>query len=206
MTLEEIRARMAPRRAGFQDVTGEYAVLVPLVESPAGLQVLFEVRSATLRRQPGEVCFPGGRMEPGEEPTACALRETWEELGIPPEGVEVLAPLDKVLHQSGFLMHPVLGRIDPAWLARVRPQEAEVAETFLAPLSYFLEEKPLCPSFPLVPQVGEDFPYAQIGFPQGYDWKGARVEVPIYTWEGRAIWGITGRVMKHLAEVLCGRA
>lgn len=206
MTLEEIRARMAPRRAGFQDVTGEYAVLVPLVESPAGLQVLFEVRSATLRRQPGEVCFPGGRMEPGEEPTACALRETWEELGIPPEGVEVLAPLDKVLHQSGFLMHPVLGRIDPAWLVRVRPQEAEVAETFLAPLSYFLEEKPLCPSFPLVPQVGEDFPYAQIGFPQGYDWKGARVEVPIYTWEGRAIWGITGRVMKHLAEVLCGRA
>lgn len=206
MTLEEIRARMAPRRAGFQDVTGEYAVLVPLVESPAGLQVLFEVRSATLRRQPGEVCFPGGRMEPGEEPTACALRETWEELGIPPEGVEVLAPLDKVLHQSGFLMHPVLGRIDPAWLARVRPQEAEVAETFLASLSYFLEEKPLCPSFPLVPQVGEDFPYAQIGFPQGYDWKGARVEVPIYTWEGRAIWGITGRVMKHLAEVLCGRA
>ena len=206
MPLEEIRARMAPRRAGFQDVTGEYAVLVPLVESPAGLQVLFEVRSATLRRQPGEVCFPGGRMEPGEEPTACALRETWEELGIPPEGVEVLAPLDKVLHQSGFLMHPVLGRIDPAWLARVRPQEAEVAETFLAPLSYFLEEKPLCPSFPLVPQVGADFPYAQIGFPQGYDWKGARVEVPIYTWEGRAIWGITGRVMKHLAEVLCGRA
>ena len=206
MTLEEIRARMAPRRAGFQDVTGEYAVLVPLVESPAGLQVLFEVRSATLRRQPGEVCFPGGRMEPGEEPTACALRETWEELGIPPEGVEVLAPLDKVLHQSGFLMHPVLGRIDPAWLARVRPQEAEVAETFLAPLSYFLEEKPLCHSFPLVPQVGEDFPYAQIGFSQGYDWKGARVEVPIYTWEGRAIWGITGRVMKHLAEVLRGRA
>ena len=141
-----------------------------------------------------------------ESPEECALRETWEELGIPPEGVEVLAPLDKVLHQSGFLMHPVLGRIDPAWLARVRPQEAEVAETFLAPLSYFLEEKPLCPSFPLVPQVGEDFPYAQIGFPQGYDWKGARVEVPIYTWEGRAIWGITGRVMKHLAEVLCGRA
>ena len=206
MTLEEIRARMAPRRAGFQDVTGEYAVLVPLVESPAGLQVLFEVRSATLRRQPGEVCFPGGRMEQGEEPTACALRETWEELGIPPEGVEVLAPLDKVLHQSGFLMHPILGRIDPAWLARLRSQAAEVAETFLVPLSYFLEEEPLCPSFPLVPQVGEDFPYAQIGFPQGYDWKGARVEVPIYTWEGRAIWGITGRVMKHLAEVLRGRA
>lgn len=206
MTLEEIRSRMAPRRAGFQDVTGEYAVLVPLVETPEGLQVLFEVRAATLRRQPGEVCFPGGRMEPGEEPETCALRETWEELGIPVEGIEVLVPLDKVLHQSGFLMHPILGRIDPAWLARLRPQAAEVAETFLVPLSYFLEEEPLCPSYPLVPQVGEDFPYAQIGFPQGYDWKGARVEVPIYTWEGRAIWGITGRVMKHLAEVLRGRA
>ena len=206
MTAEEFRARWTGHAPKVQDVTGEYAVLVPLVERPEGLCLLYEVRADTLGRQPGEVCFPGGRLEPGEDAVSCALRETWEELGIPPEGVEVLAPLDKVLHQSGFLMHPVLGRIDPAWLARVRPQEAEVAETFLAPLSYFLEEKPLCPSFPLVPQVGEDFPYAQIGFPQGYDWKGARVEVPIYTWEGRAIWGITGRVMKHLAEVLRGRA
>ena len=206
MDLEKLKRSLLGRTPGLMDATGQYSVLVPLVEREGGLSLLYEVRAGSLRRQPGEVCFPGGRLEGAESPEECALRETWEELGIPVEGIEVLAPLDKVLHQSGFLMHPILGRIDPAWLARLRSQAAEVAETFLVPLSYFLEEEPLCPSYPLVPQVGEDFPYAQIGFPQGYDWKGARVEVPIYTWEGRAIWGITGRVMKHLAEVLRGRA
>ena len=50
-----------------QDVTGEYAVLVPLVERPEGLCLLYEVRADTLGRQPGEVCFPGGRLEPGED-------------------------------------------------------------------------------------------------------------------------------------------
>ena len=61
----------------------EYAVLCPLVERPEGLHLLFEVRSTTVR-QAGETCFPGGRMEPGEAPDACALRETEEELAIPP--------------------------------------------------------------------------------------------------------------------------
>ena len=48
--------------------------------------------------------------------------------------------------------------------------------------------------------MGEDFPYARIGFPQGYRWRGGRVEVPIYAWEGRAIWGLTGRITRRLLE------
>ena len=86
----------------MQDMGAEYAVLVPLVEGEEGLELLFEVRAATLSRQPGEVCFPGGRMERGETPAACALRESWEELAIPPARVELLAELDWVVHQSGF--------------------------------------------------------------------------------------------------------
>ena len=65
------------------DATGQYSVLVPLVEREGGLSLLYEVRAGSLRRQPGEVCFPGGRLEGAESPEECALRETWEELGIP---------------------------------------------------------------------------------------------------------------------------
>ena len=83
MTAEEFRARWTGHAPKVQDVTGEYAVLVPLVERPEGLCLLYEVRADTLGRQPGEVCFPGGRLEPGEDAVSCALRETWEELGIP---------------------------------------------------------------------------------------------------------------------------
>ena len=158
MTAEEFRARWTGHVPKVQDVTGEYAVLVPLVERPEGLCLLYEVRADTLGRQPGEVCFPGGRLEPGEDAVSCALRETWEELGIPRPAVEVVAELDWLTHQGGFVLYP------------------------------------------LIPQVGEDFPYARIGFPQGYRWRGGRVEVPIYAWEGRAIWGLTGRITRRLLE------
>ena len=66
-----------------------YAVLCPLVEREDGLHFLYEVRSRTLS-QGGEVCFPGGRMEPGESPEECALRETEEELAIPAREITLL--------------------------------------------------------------------------------------------------------------------
>lgn len=197
-----LRAAFSGRRPGIQDVTGEYAVLVPLIEGPAGWELLFEVRAATLRRQPGEVCFPGGRMEGAESPAACALRETGEELGIPAAAVEVVAELDVLLHQSGFLLRPVLGVVDPASAGRLTLQPAEVAETFRVPLDFFRQNPPACPSYPLEPCPGPDFPYEAIGFPQGYPFRGGRVEVPIYRWENRAIWGLTGRIVRHLVEVL----
>ena len=58
-------------------------MLVPLVERPEGLCLLYEVRADTLGRQPGEVCFPGGKMEGAESPESCALRETWRSYPSP---------------------------------------------------------------------------------------------------------------------------
>ena len=202
MTRSELHARFAQRTPDLQDVTARCAVLVPLVEGPSGWELLFEVRAATLRRQPGEVCFPGGRMEAGEDAISCALRETWEEIGVPPQSVEVVAQLDILFHQSGFAMYPVLGVVDSAAARRLTLQSAEVAETFQVPLDFFRTHPPLCPTYPLSPQPGADFPYEAIGFPQGYPFRGGKVEVPIYRWEGRAIWGLTGRIVRHLVEVL----
>ena len=109
MTLDDFRARWTGHTPKLQDINREYAVLVPLAQRPEGLCLLYEVRADTLGRQPGEVCFPGGRMEAGEDPAACALRETWEELAIPPERIQVVAQLDFLTHQGGFAMYPVLG-------------------------------------------------------------------------------------------------
>ena len=111
MTAEEFRARWTGHAPKVQDVTGEYAVLVPLVERPEGLCLLYEVRADTLGRQPGEVCFPGGRLEPGEDAVSCALRETWEELAIPPRAVHILGRLDFIAHRAGFLMHAVAAKV-----------------------------------------------------------------------------------------------
>ena len=198
MTVRDFKARWAGHAPKVQDLTGEYAVLVPLVERPEGLCLLYEVRAGCLDRQPGEVCFPGGKMEPGEDPTACALRETWEELAIPPDQVEVVAPLDFLTHQGGFAMYPVLGVVDPS--VPVVPSPAEVAEVFYVPVEWLKANPPAVYTYPLIPQVDDSFPYARIGFPQGYRWQSGKSDVPVYDWPGYAIWGLTARITRHLME------
>ena len=143
MDLGRLERRLASRTPQLMDCGRYYAVLVPLVEREGELSVLYEVRARTLRRQPGEVCFPGGRMEAGETAEDCALRETWEELAIPPSAVHVLGRLDFIAHRANFLMQPVLARVDGAALDAMCPSPAEVEETFLVPLAHLLDHPPL---------------------------------------------------------------
>ena len=113
MTLADFRARWAGHVPEIQDVKQEYAVLVPLVEGPEGLSLLFEVRASTLAHQPGEVCFPGGKVERGESPRDCALRETFEELAIPAGEVEIISPLDLLVQLMDGYIHQQLLRGKP---------------------------------------------------------------------------------------------
>lgn len=190
------------RTPGLMDSRRAYAVLVPLVKREGGYDVLYEVRAHTLRRQPGEVCFPGGRMEPGETPEACALRETWEELGIAPEHVKLLGRLDFIAHRANFLMQPVLGLVDGrALFPRLNPNPAEVEEYFLVPLSHLLETEPIEYEYELIPTPADSFPYELIGIPRDYQWQHGWENVPVYPWQGRAVWGLTGRITRNLIQL-----
>ena len=143
---------------GLMDARRAYAVLVPLVERDGELHLLYEVRASTLRRQPGEVCFPGGLIEPGETSEECALRETWEELAIPREQIRLLGRLDFIAHRANFLMQPVLGVVDSGALARMVPSPAEVDGVFFVPLSHLLETAPIEYEYELIPTPAENFP------------------------------------------------
>ena len=99
------------RQPHLMDTAKDCANRVPLVRGEEGLSLLYEVRSHTMRRQPGEICFPGGRMEGAESPEECALRETWEELAIPASAVQVLGPLDFIAHRAGRAVYPILGLV-----------------------------------------------------------------------------------------------
>ena len=166
MTAEEFRTRWTGHVPKVQDVTGEYAVLVPLVERPEGLCLLYEVRADTLGRQPGEVCFPGGRLEPGEDAVSCALRETWEELGIPRPAVEVVAELDWLTHQGGFVLYPVLGIVAPEAAERLRPGPAEVKETFFVPVDWLRAHRRRCIPTRWSPGWGRTSPMTASAFPR----------------------------------------
>ena len=112
MDLDRLERCLQERAPGMMDATGRYAVLVPLVQGEDGLSLLYEVRARSMKRQPGEVCFPGGRMERGETAQECALRETQEELGIPASAIRVLGQLDFLAHRANFIMYPVLALVE----------------------------------------------------------------------------------------------
>ena len=202
MDLKGLEALLKDRTPGLMDSKRAYAVLVPLVEQNGELCLLYEVRARTLRRQPGEVCFPGGLMEKGESPEDCALRETWEELAIPDRCVRLLGRLDFIAHRASFLMQPVLGVVDSSALDRMAPSPAEVEEVFFVPLSHLLRTPPIEYTYELVPTPAENFPYEIIGIPKNYRWQNGRENVPVYPWEGRAIWGLTGRITRNLISLL----
>jgi 8-oxo-dGTP pyrophosphatase MutT (NUDIX family) len=169
---------------------------------------LFEVRSDTLKHQPGEVSFPGGKMEGSETPEACAVRETCEELGLAAADVEVLGELNYIIVYSGFTMYAFLGLLDARALAAAVPSVEEVKEIFFVPLSFFLAEGPALYESAIVPQVAADFPTEKVSPDGRYNWRRGKHVVPIYTYvdpeanRERVIWGLTARLMNDFAKML----
>ena len=139
-------------------------------------------------------------MEPGETPTACALRETWEELGIDSAAIQVIAPLDFLYLRSDALMYPVLASVDAGALSHLRPSPDEVADTFLVPVQWLREHPPTLYRYPLCPMIGEDFPYAAVRVKLPYPWGDGHMEVPVYEGLPYPLWGMTARITYYLLK------
>jgi len=112
------------------------AVLIAITDrdSPG---IILTVRREHMRTHAGQIAFPGGRIDPGEEPTAAALREAQEELGLDPEAVELVGRLEPYLTVTGYTIDPVIGVIPPD--LPLEPHELEVADWFEAPLDHLLD-------------------------------------------------------------------
>lgn len=114
------------------------AVLVPVVRREAGLTILLTQRTDHLYDHAGQISFPGGRAESHDEsPAATALRETFEEIGLPHSLVEVLGSLPDYNTVTGYRVTPVVGLVSPP--PALRLDAFEVAEAFEVPLTFFLD-------------------------------------------------------------------
>lgn len=170
------------------------AVLALLAED----RLILEVRSPLLRTQPGQICLPGGRMEPDETPIFCALRETEEELGLPSRQIQVLGQLDCCLHITGQTVYPVLAQLKEAHLNALRPNPAEVAEVFAVPLEWFRSHPPTVYEYP--PQnVEADALPAQLKLWLSH--AAVRRRGIWWQYEDKLIWGLTAKIICQVLDV-----
>jgi 8-oxo-dGTP pyrophosphatase MutT (NUDIX family) len=125
-------------RHAIESSRRQAAVLVALIERPAGMSVLFTQRASHLKHHPGQISFPGGRLEdPAETVVAAALREAHEEIGLESAAVSVAGCLDPHVTGTGFSVTPVVGFVADTFVAR--PDPAEVSAVFEVPLEWLLE-------------------------------------------------------------------
>ena len=157
------------------------AVLIPLVNRPEGIKVLFTQRTAHLDDHAGQICFPGGRAEPGDASREeTALRETEEEIGLGRGSIVPLGTLPDHEMPSGFRITPVVGWIEPPFALHLDP--FEVAAAFEVPLEHFLE-------------AGN---YQR----REYDFRGRHRHYIAIPFEGRYIWGATAGMLLGLCRIL----
>ncbi|WP_204953507.1 NUDIX hydrolase [Metabacillus crassostreae] len=179
----------------------KYAVLLPLVKVDNDIHVLFEVRSQELRRQPGEICFPGGRMDEQDQSSLdTAVRETTEELGITKQQITNINPIDFLVSPYGMIVYPFIGLIDD--FNKIIPNKSEVQETFTVPLSFFLDVKPDIYHVHTKLEPEDDFPFDLIPNGKNYNWQTRKMEELFFQYENKVIWGLTARILSHFIEIL----
>ncbi|MCL1809717.1 MAG: CoA pyrophosphatase [Clostridiales bacterium] len=202
MKIKDVEKAFSGRPPGVIGKHSSYSVLVPLVEKDGELNLLFEVRSFGLKRQPGEVCFPGGKIEAGETEEECAVRETVEELGVRRESIRIISQLDSVHTYSNSTLYSFLGEIEHDELLHEKINRREVESVFYLPLAELVENEPFIYKMEVLPDVREDFPYDMINFSDGYNWRKGITEVPIYKIKGKIIWGLTARISHNFVNIL----
>ncbi len=168
-------------RAGVR-ATRPASVLVPVVDRAAPT-VLLTSRTAELASHAGQVAFPGGKIDPGDEsPVAAALREAKEEVGLPPLLVEPIGYLDLYLTFSGFRILPTVARVKPEFTLELNPRE--VVDAFEVPLEFLMN-----------PDHHQR---------KTRDWNGIGREYYAMPFGERYIWGITAGILRNLYERVYG--
>ena len=156
------------------------AVLVAVVDRPRPA-VILTLRPETMRKHPGQISFPGGRLDPGDAgPVEAALREAEEEIGLLPSSVEIVGTADRYRTITGFEVTPVIGIVPPD--VALTPHPSEVAAVFEAPLDYLLD-----PAHQAVRTV---------------EWRGRERSYYEIDYEGRRIWGATAAMIVNLSRRL----
>jgi 8-oxo-dGTP pyrophosphatase MutT (NUDIX family) len=189
------------------------AVLVPFVEIDGEESILFEKRSEGIR-QGGEICFPGGMVDDGDDTSiGTVIRETIEETGIGEDDVSVHENAGYLITGIGALIDVYLGHIKLTSLDDFDPNPDEVQRLFTVPVSFFMDNEPEFYNYQLTvepwyeDEAGQRvdlFPAEELGLPERYwqSWSHKKNRFVVYKYDGEVIWGITARIMYTISKLL----
>jgi peroxisomal coenzyme A diphosphatase NUDT7 len=181
--IQRLLAARSPRVLPLSRGMRRAAVLVPLVQTPEGTALLLTQRTETVERHKGQISFPGGGLEDGESPLDAALRETREEIGVPPADVEILGELDdEETTVSGFLVTPFVGVVP--YPSRLRLSPREVRAVLQVPLGVLLDSR----------NVRTEV----------WSREDERVLMYFYTAGRDVIWGATARIIARFLDAVFG--
>ncbi|QPC46503.1 NUDIX hydrolase [Mangrovibacillus cuniculi] len=179
----------------------KFSVLLPLIEIENELHLVYEVRAESLRRQPGEICFPGGKIDKTDEsPQFAAIRETTEELKVNSNQIESVYPLNYLVSPYGMIVYPFVGFLTVNELPA--PNEDEVSEVFTVPLSHFLSTEPAIHKVEFEAHPEENFPYELVPGGKNYTFRKRVYEEYFYPYKSYSIWGLTARITAEFVKLL----
>lgn len=183
--IEHIRARLATYQPQHiaDDTLARAAILLPLYEKDGDTHVIFTKRSELVEHHKGQISFPGGAYDATDPDLRyTAIRETWEEIGVATDHVEVIGQLDEMITISNFLVRPFVGRITEPGPYPFAHSEVEVAEILEIPLEHLRDEANL---------VAELRTY-----------QGREIVAYSFRWERHLIWGATARILKQFLDLV----
>ena len=180
--LEQLLDRLARHRPPAMDqLAPEASVLVPVTDSAREPELILTRRAAHMNSHAGEVAFPGGKKDPGDpDLLATALRESHEEIGLPPQRVQVLGQLSPLQSRAGIKVTPWVGLV--AQDIPLTPSPDELESIFRVPLGYFLETPPRNDHL--------------------VTWMGHEYLMPSYRHGDYVIWGLTAYIIVDLLNTV----
>lgn len=178
MIRERLQAhqRQVQRRGGYRRA----AVLIGLFEQEGEWRLLLTRRTSDLPHHRGQIAFPGGSVDGGEDCIDTALREAEEEIALASSIVDVLGCHDDIWTPTGFVISPVVGVIES--VADLEPNPFEVSRIFSVPLAYFADE--------------------ENAEPQILEHDGEERKVYFYRYDEETIWGATALIIRNFLHFL----
>ncbi len=201
MKVFDILNKLEANQRSYKESFRRYAVFAPIIEIDHDAHLLLEVRSNKLSSQPGEISFPGGRIEENESWRDAAMRETCEELNVELANLKWVSDLNIANLSNARIVYAGVGTIDQA-IGDISPNKDEVHKIFTVPIEYFLLSEPEVYSVATEIKPPPNFPYDLIPNGKDYNWRGRGYDVPFYKYDNKVIWGLTARIIIDIVNRL----